>query len=59
MGYSKFFLMLLFLMAGFPHAYAEIEMGTPSKFMRHEHDQIYARIERLAQTRPNHSDSSS
>lgn len=39
-----------FLSAGFPHSYAEIDRGAPSKFMRHEHDQIYARLERLAQT---------
>ncbi|OGW77837.1 MAG: hypothetical protein A2Z83_00850 [Omnitrophica bacterium GWA2_52_8] len=39
-----------FVIAGFSRVYAEKDMGTPSKFMRHEHDQIYARIERLAQT---------
>lgn len=50
MRYSKIFLIMLFLMAGFSRVYAEKEMGTPSKFIRHEHDQIYARIERLAQT---------
>jgi len=38
------------LITGFARAEAEKNMGTPSKFMRREHNQIYARIERLAQT---------
>ena len=38
------------LITGFARAEAEKNMGTPSKFMRHEHNQIYARIERLSQT---------
>ncbi len=48
--YKILLIMLCFVMAGFSRVCAEIERGTPSKFMRHEHDQIYARVERLAQT---------
>jgi len=42
--------LLCFILTGLSGANAEINAGTPSKFMRHEHNQIYARIERLSQT---------
>lgn len=45
-----FFITMCFAAAGFSQADAEINKGMPSKFMRHEHNEIYARVDRLAKT---------
>ncbi|MBP9865488.1 MAG: hemerythrin domain-containing protein [Candidatus Omnitrophica bacterium] len=49
MRYFKILLFILCFLGGSGvFGYADINRGTPSKFMRHEHDQLHARIERLA-----------